>query len=604
MKLFLIFALPLLLFTFVYIGLTGVDKKDEQFRRNVAEFLNMYNTTYPKLYAISSEADWKASTDVTDEHTGQQVGANGVLAAFQGSEYVINKCKEFLKQKDKLDAMTRKQLETILRSAALYPGTIPDVVAARVEAESKQGAVLNSFEFHYEKKGEPVKIVTPNQLDDILSSSTDLTERKHAWEVSKQTGAALKPGLLQLQSIRNRVATEMGYNSFFDLQVSGYEMSVPEMMTTMKQFNTELKPLYEQLHCWTKNKLAEKFKQPVPKKIPAHWLGNRWSQAWPGIVEGVDLNAMFKEKKPEWFIQQAEKFYVSLGMKQLPKTFWEKSDLYELPADAKRKKNTHASAWHMDLQKDVRSLMSVKPDYDWFETTHHELGHIYYYIAYSTPEVPITLREGANRGFHEAIGDLIGIAARQPKYLKEIGVMGNDVKIDQTQYLLNEALDNAVVFIPWSAGVMTHWEHDFYEEKLSADKLNERWWKYVGEFQGVEAPEQRGENFCDAATKTHINDDPAQYYDYAMAFIIKYQLHMYIAKNILHEDPHNCNYYGNKKVGDWLMSILKLGATKDWREVIKEKTGEPISSKAMLEYFSPIMDYLKEQNKGKSVSWE
>ena len=182
--------------------------------------------------------------------------------------------------------------------------------------------------------------------------------------------------------------------------------------------------------------------------------------------------------------------------------------------------------------------------------------------------------------------------------------MGNDVKIDQTQYLLNEALDNAVVFIPWSAGVMTHWEHDFYETKLPSDKLNERWWNYVGEFQGVEAPEKRGEEFCDAATKTHINDDPAQYYDYAMAFIIKYQLHMYIANNILHEDPHDCNYYGNKQVGDWLMSILKLGATRDWREVIKEKTGEPISSKAMLEYFSLIMDYLKEQNKGKSVGWE
>ena len=604
MKLILIFALPLLLFTFVYIGLTGVDKKDQQLQRNVAEFLTMYNTTYPKLYAISSEADWKASTDVTDEHTGQQVGANGVLAAFQGSEYIINKCKEFLKQKDKLDALSRKQLETILRTAALYPGTIPDVVAARVEAESKQGAVLNSFEFHYEKPGEQANLVTPNQIDDILAKSTDLSERKHAWEVSKQSGVALKSGLVQLQTLRNRVATEMGYKSFFDLQVSDYEMSVDEMMKLMKEMNADLKPLYQQLHCWTKNQLAEKYHQLVPKKIPAHWLGNRWSQAWPGIVEGVDMDELFKDKKPEWFIQQAEKFYTSLGMKPLPKTFWEKSDLYELPADAKRKKNTHASAWHIDLQNDVRSLMSVKPDYNWFETTHHELGHIYYYIAYSNPDVPVTLRQGANRAFHEAIGDLIAIAAHQPKYLKEISVMPETMKIDQTKWLLNEALDNAVVFIPWSAGVMTHWEHDFYEEKLPADKLNERWWNYVGEFQGVEAPEHRSEEFCDAATKTHINDDPAQYYDYAMAFIIKYQLHMYIAKNILHEDPHNCNYYGNKQVGDWLMSILKLGATKDWREVIKEKTGEPISSKAMLEYFSPIMDYLKEQNKGKSVGWE
>ena len=351
-------------------------------------------------------------------------------------------------------------------------------------------------------------------------------------------------------------------------------------------------------------KLAKKFNQPVPGKIPAHWIGNRWSQSWPGIVEGIDLDNLFKDKKPEWVIQQAEKFYVSLGMPALPQSFWKKSDLYDLPPDSPRKKNTHASAWHIDLDNDVRSLMSVKPNFDWFMTTHHELGHIYYYLAYSNPNVPIVLRAGANRAFHEAIGDLIGIAARQIPYLKEIGVMPNDMKVDQTQWLLSEALDNAIVFIPWSAGTMTHWEHDFYEDSLSPTEYNQRWWKYAAEFQGVEPPEARGEEFCDPATKTHINDDPAQYYDYTLAFLIKYQLHNYIAKNILHQDPHNCSYYGNKEVGKWLLDLLKLGATRDWREVIKEKTGEEISARGMLEYFKPVMQYLQHENRGANVSWE
>ena len=81
-----------------------------------------------------------------------------------------------------------------------------------------------------------------------------------------------------------------------------------------------------------------------------------------------------------------------------------KSDLYELPAGATRKKNTHGWALHIDLDHDVRSLMSVKPDFYWFTTTHHELGHIYYYLAYARPEVPVVLRDGANRAFHEGIG--------------------------------------------------------------------------------------------------------------------------------------------------------------------------------------------------------
>jgi len=290
-------------------------------------------------------------------------------------------------------------------------------------------------------------------------------------------------------------------------------------------------------------------------------------------------------------------------MPALPKSFWEKSDLYQLPPGDKRNKNTHASAWHLDLEQDVRSLMSVEPNYRWFQTSHHELGHIYYFMGYSNPKVPLTLREGANRAFHEAVGDLIGIAARQPAYLRQIGLLPEDREIDQVQWLLDEALNEAVAFIPFSAGTMSFFEHDLYEENLSPDEFNKRWWEYVGRFQGVEPPKARGEEFCDGCTKTHISDDPAQYYDYAMAFVLKYQLHTYIAKNILKQDPHDCNYYGNKEVGKFLWELLSLGATRDWREVILEKTGEEVSTRAMLEYFEPLMEHLKKENAGRDVSW-
>ena len=598
MKMTFAFIMPLIF----SLAATSQELPDPQ--RKAIEFLTMYNTVYQKLYTVANNAEWKASTDVTEQHTGERIGADQALAVFQGSTYVIDQCRSLLAYKDQLDKLTVRELEAILLTAAHSPGTIPDVVSERVAAEANQSAILDGFRFCDERRGDScVKLITPNQIEDVLASSTDLEQRKHAWEVSKQTGPALKPGLVKLQSLRNRMGKEMGYTSLFSLEVADYRMTVPEMMELMDRTIQDIKPLYQQLHYWAKVKLAKKFKQPVPDEIPAHWIGNRWSQSWPGIVEGIDLDHLFKDKKPEWVIQQAERFYVSLGMPSLPQTFWEKSDLYELPPDSPRKKNTHASAWHMDLDKDVRSLMSVKPNFDWFMTTHHELGHIYYYLAYSNPDVPIVLRAGANRAFHEAIGDLIAIAARQIPYLKEIGVMPKDMQIDQTQWLLSEALDNAIVFIPWSAGTMTHWEHDFYEDSLPPAEYNQRWWKYVSEFQGVEPPEPRGEEYCDPATKTHINDDPAQYYDYTLAFLIKYQLHNYIAKNILHQDPHNCSYYGNKEVGKWLLDLLKLGATRDWREVIKEKTGEEISARGMLEYFKPVMEYLQKENNGSNVEW-
>ena len=568
------------------------------------EFLAMYDSIAQKLYTVVAEAYWKGSTDVTDQHTGERIGADRAFGAFAGSSYVIDRTRKLLAQKEEVNDLTRRQLRKVLLAASEYPGTIPDVVSERVEQEAKQSAILDSFEFCSERRGERcVTTVTPNQIDNTLRESLDAAERRRIWEVSKQIGPALKPGLVELRRLRNRIAQEMGYSSFFALQVSDYEMSVDEMMQTMESFQRDLRPLYEQVHCWAKYELAKRFGQPPPKRIPAHWIGNRWAQAWPGLTSSTDLDDWFAGKSPEWIIRQAERFYTSLGMPPLPDGFWEKSDLYQLAPEAKRKKNTHASAWHLDLDQDVRSLMSVEPNYRWFQTTHHELGHVYYFLAYSNPQVPLTLRQGANRAFHEAIGDLIGIAGRQPAYLTQIGLLPDDFEIDPTMWLLDEALNQAVVFIPFSAGTMSFFERDFYEGNLSPDEFNQRWWEYVGRFQGVEPPEPRGKEFCDACTKTHISDDPAQYYDYAMAFVIKYQLHTYIAKNILKQDPRNCNYYGNREVGEFLWDLLKLGATRDWREVIREKTGEEISTRAMLEYFEPLMDYLQEANAGRELSW-
>jgi len=160
-----------------------------------------------------------------------------------------------------------------------------------------------------------------------------------------------------------------------------------------------------------------------------------------------------------------------------------------------------------------------------------------------------------------------------------------------------------VPFIPWAAGTMSHWEHDLYEENMPEGEWNKRWWEDVAKYQGVVPPEPRGEEHCDACTKTHINDDPAQYYDYAVATVLKYQLHEHIAREILHQDPRSCNYYGSKEVGDFLRSILRKGQTEDWRKVIREATGSDLSTRPMLEYFRPLLEWLKKQNAGRECRW-
>ena len=562
-------------------------------------FLALANAGYQGLFRVNSEAQWLAVTDVTPEHDAAAEATGKAYAAFNGNPALITEARELLTHEKELSEITVRQLKQLLLNAAEGPMTNPDLVAKRVEAETKQASILNSFEFKLNGK-----TVTANDIDNLLEKSTDLSERKAVWEASKQSGPALKPNLLTLRDLRNGVAKEMKYPDYFTLQVSNYGMSTDEMLKMLEGWMNTLRPLYLQLHTWTKYKLAEKYHQPVPKKIPAHWINNRWSQEWEGLVEAANIDKFFEGRQPEWIIKSAEQFYTGLGFSPLPKTFWERSDLYPLPAGSKRKKNTHASCWHLDLQEDIRSLQSIEPNSRWFFTAHHELGHGYYFKAYSRPEVPYLLRTGAAPGFHEGVGELIALASSQVPYLQSRGILPKDFKPDTTAFLLDDALARAIPFIFFSCGTMPHWEADVYAKGLPADQWNARWWKYVSDFQGVEPPSPRGEEFCDAATKTHINDNPAYYYNYAFATVFKFQLHDYIARKILKQDPRSCNYADNKEVGKWLDNILRKGSTEDWRKVLKDATGEDISTRAMADYFKPLQTWLEEQNKGRQVGWD
>ena len=566
------------------------------------EFLAGYSREYQRLYTQSSEAEWRSNTHIVTGDTSNAAAtarANEAFAAFNGSTENINRLRELLAHKAELTPIQVKQLQTALYNAASSPQTAADVVKRRIKAETQQTETLYGFDYKLGGKS-----VTTNDLDRVLREEKNPQKRLAAWQASKAVGPTLKDGLLNLRGLRNQVVQALGYPDYFSYQASDYGMSREEMMTLVRKINQELRPLYRELHTYARYELAKKYGQKqVPDYLPAHWLPNRWGQDWSSMVEvkGLNLDPILAKKGAEWQVKQAERFYQSLGYPALPPVFWAKSSLYPLPAGATYKKNNHASAWHMDLDHDVRSLMSVEPNAEWYETTHHELGHIYYYLTYTNPDVPVLLRGGANRAYHEAMGSLMGLAAMQKPFLAGLRLIDPKTQTNQTQQLLKEAL-NYVVFIPFASGVMSEWENSFYADNLPADQLNARWWELAKQYQGIAPPTARGENYLDPATKTHINDDPAQYYDYALSYVILFQLHDHISRQILKQDPHATNYYGNQEVGKFLQSIMYPGASADWRQLLREKTGEDLSARAMVDYFQPLMTYLKEQNKGRKYT--
>lgn len=580
------------------------EKDKSKLQKEVNEYLLSYNNRYRDLTIAINDAQWQLLTHIVagDTMAAHNVQVTGqAIADFTGSKENIEKTKTYLKKKDQLTPIQVEQLEHILYFAGANPMTEEATVKEKIRTET--GATEKLYGFKYLLGGTEV---TKNDIDRILTTENNVNKRLDAWVCAKSVGQELHQPLETLRMLRNRTVQGLDYADYFSYQVADYGMSSQEMMTTLRGINDEIYPLYRELHTWARYELAKKYNVgEVPEYLPAHWLPNQWGQDWSELVtvEGFDLDKIIEEKKYDslWIVQQAERYYVSMGFDPLPRVFYEKSSLFPVPPNAGYKKNNHASAWHMDLGNDVRSLMSVVPNARWYETTHHELGHIYYYMQYSTDSVPFILREGANRAYHEALGTMFGMAAMQKPFLEGLGLVDSKMAIDTTQQLLKEAL-RYIVALNWQAGTMSEFEYELYAKNLPADQFNKRWWEIVKREQGIVAPMDRGEEFCDAATKTHIIDDPAQYYDYALSSVLMFQFHDHIAKDILHQDPRFTNYYGNKEIGNFIGSMMALGGVGDWKAVLKEKTGSNLTAKPMLDYFSPLMTYLKKVNEGRKYT--
>ncbi len=564
-------------------------------------YLQSYNAEYKKLNTEASEAAWVLNTKIQEGDTLTQKlyeEASQKLADFTGSLANIDSSKKYLAMGDKLAPIQKKQMEYVLFLAGAAPASAAETVKQLIKENAEQTKVLYGFDFKIDGKS-----VTKNDISNLLTTSSSLNQRLKAWNASKEVGKPLKPGLERLRDLRNKSVQALGFPDYFAYQVSEYGMTTQEMLDMNDNFIKEIWPLYRELHTWARHELAKKYNQKVPDFIPAHWLPNQWAQNWEAIVDakskGIDLTDTLNKKTPEWIVKKGEEFYVSLGFDPLPSSFYEKSSLYPLPPNAPYKKNNHASAWHIDLDQDVRSLMSVETNTQWWETSLHELGHIYYFKSYSTPEVPVVLRGGANRAYHEAIGSQIGLASLQKPLLQSLKLVPENITSDDTLELLTDALQHIIV-LPWASGTMTRFEEALYSKNLAPADFNKKWWELVKKYQGVVPPTNRGEEFCDACTKTHIIDDPAQYYDYAMAEILLFQFHDHIAKNILKQDVHETNYWGNKEIGNFLRTLMAPGASVDWRTHLKQNLGSEVSAKAILDYFSPLMTWLRKQNEGRS----
>ncbi len=110
--------------------------------------------------------------------------------------------------------------------------------------------------------------------------------------------------------------------------------------------------------------------------------------------------------------------------------------------------------------------------------------------------------------------------------------------------------------------------------------------------------------FYQNGAKYHIPGN-VPYMRYFLARVYQFQFYRAMCQAAGYKGPLNrCSVYGSKEAGAKLNAMLEMGASKPWPEALKAMTGtDKADASAIVEYFQPLMDWLKEQNKGEKEGW-
>ncbi len=568
------------------------------------EFVARVNEEFRELRRELGAAGWVRATYITED-----TAILSSLARERYAEWHSNTVHAALQYDDQeLSPETRRAID-LLKLGTSLPA--PKDAAKRRELTQIATELTGMYgEGKYCRSGG--ECISGTELENLMRELRDYDELLELWQGWRTVSPPMRDMYERYVELANEGANELGYSDLGDMWRAGFDMSPVEFQAETNRLWEQVKPLYDELHCHVRAQLGEVYgadRVPQDGPIPAHLLGNMWAQGWaslfdlmepyPGVSDlDVDTTLETKDYSPQEMVRSAENFYVSLGMPRLPDTFWERS-LFSKPTD--REVVCHASAWGLDDGNDLRIKMCINQTYDELRVIYHELGHNYYQGAYK--DQPPLFQGGAHGGFHEAIGDTV-VLSMTPQYLADVGLIKSAEESPQAiiNRQMQQALDS-IAFLPFGK-LIDEWRWAVFSGEVTPQDYNKSWWEMRTHYQGIAPPVERSEADFDPGAKYHVPAN-VSYTRYFLARILQFQFQRSLCEIAGHEgELQSCSVFGSKEAGARLQAMLEAGASEPWQDTLEKLTGtREMDATAIIDYFEPLMVYLKEQNQGRSCGW-
>ncbi len=570
-------------------------------------FVARVNEELKQLAVKAATADWIRQTYITDDTDRASAWASEDQMA-----YLSRTVKESLRFQDvAADPDTRRMLG--LLRLGTEPPPAPSGPARRAELAtlySRLGSLYGKGKWCGQDGKQKCRDL--QELSDVLAKSRDAGELLDAWAGWHSVSPPMRPLYERFVELSNEGAREIGFPDSGAQWRSAYDMPPDAFAAETDRLWSQLRPLYEGLHCYVRARLAKVYgadEVPATGPIPAHLLGNMWAQEWTNVYPLVEpyqgqpsLDVEAAMKGQGWdalrMVRTGEAFFSSVGLAPLPRTFWERS-MFAKPRD--RDVVCHASAWDVTSAGDLRIKMCIQVNEEDLVTIHHELGHNYYQRAYLSQ--PFLFQNSANDGFHEALGDAIGLSVT-PGYLETLGLVKEVPKDEKglVNVQMKDALEK-IAFLPFGL-LMDRWRWDVFSGKTRPERYNAAWWELRRKYQGVAPPVQRSEADFDPGAKYHIAAN-VPYTRYFLARILQFQFHRALCRIAGWKGPlHACSIHGNKEAGRQLEAMMAMGQSRPWPDALEALTGERrMDASALVEYFAPLQAWLDKENKGRRCGW-
>jgi peptidyl-dipeptidase A len=551
-----------------------------------------------------ARVSWVRNTNITHDTMWLEARANTMQTEL--SVKLANEAARFNEVEAAPDV--RRKLNLLRQGIVLPAPTRPGAAAELADITTRLDSTYATGKFDYAGRQ-----ITLDDASKLLAESRDPAVTKALYEGWRTISPVMRDDYARMVEIANEGSRELGFADTGAMWRAGYDMSPDAFAAETDRLWEQVKPFYENLHCYVRARLNEKYGdavQPETGPIRADLLGNMWSQQWGNIYDVVapktggqssyDMTELLVEAgyDAERMVRTGERFYTSLGLAPLPATFWERSQITR-PRD--REVVCHASAWDVDNVEDLRIKMCTQVNAEDFYTVHHELGHNYYQRAYN--QQPFLFRNGANDGFHEAIGDFVGLSALTPTYLNQIGLLDTvPGESEDIPFLLKMALDK-IAFLPFGL-MVDRWRWDVFAGRTDPAEYNAAWTENMLKYQGLTPPGPRPADAFDPGAKYHIPGN-TPYTRYFLAHIYQFQFHRAACKQAGWTGPlHRCSIYGNEEVGRRFNAMMQMGQSRPWPEAMAAFTGETTNdASAVADYFQPLNAWLTQQNRGRRCGW-